>query len=103
MSKGYFALWIIGIVVFIFDIGIVASLLRKGDERKHMIILKSGCFSFIVVIISLTLKCLTFLLGPILNIQFDNYTNHSDDFFSLTFAVVTFLFAVRYNRNKMGD
>ena len=50
---------------------------------------KSGCFSLSLLLFSLTLKCLTFLLGPILNIQFDNYTNHSDDFFT-NIAVVTF-------------
>ena len=33
MNKGYFALWIIDCSIY-FDIGIVASLLRKGDEEN---------------------------------------------------------------------
>lgn len=103
MNQGYLALWVIGFILLLIDLGSIISLLRKGDERRQLIVWKSSMFSFGIIVTVLLLNCLTTLLQPLLKLPEATYTNHSSSFSLLTMAAFTYFLALLYNKKKLGD
>lgn len=102
MNKGYLALWILGFILLILDLGIVVSLLKKGDERRQLIVWKSSTSTFSILVGVLVLDCVSKLITTALNLSFDNYDNNSSPFSLLTVTAIVFFISLRYNKKKLG-
>jgi len=103
MKKGYLALWILGLILLILDLGIVVSLLKKGDERRQMIIWKSSSFTFGIVIGVLIIECISKLVSSVFNLTTTTINNGSTPFSFLTIIAIVYFISLKYNQKKLGD
>lgn len=102
MNKGWFALWILGLVLLIIDLIIVIPLIKKGDERRQLIIWKSSTSTFATLLCIIVLDCVTTLITTAFNLSFNNYDNGSSPFSLLTVISFIFFLSLRYNKKKLG-
>lgn len=103
MNKGYLALWILGFILLLLDLGIIISLFKKGDERRQMIIWKSSTFTFGIVIGVLIIECISKLVVSAFNFTTTTFDNGSNPFSFLTIIAIVYFISLKYNQKKLGD
>lgn len=103
MNKGYLALWILGFILLILDLGIVVSLLKKGDEKRQMIIWKSSTYTFGVVVGVLMIESISKLISAACNFTSSVFNDNSTPFSLLTIISIIYFLSLKYNQKKFGD
>lgn len=103
MNKGYIALWILGFIVLIVDLSLVISILKKGDERRQLIVWKSSTYAFSIMVGVLMLDCISKLIIPIFNLSNSDFDNGSSPFSLLTITAIIYFISLKYNQKKLGN
>lgn len=103
MNKGYIALWILGAILLVLNVLAVVSLLKKGDERRQLIVWKSSTYTFSIAIGILILDCIANLVTPLLNLPTTAFDNGSSPFTMLTVLSIIYFISLKLNKKKYGD
>jgi len=103
MNKGYLALWILGFILLVMDFCLVISILKKGDERRQLIVWKSSTYTFSVLVGVLVLDCISKLMTPIFNLPTASNGNGSSPFSLLTITAITYFISLKYHQKKFGN
>lgn len=103
MNKGYIALWILSSIVLVIDLGMVISILKKGDERRQIIIWKSSTYTFITVIVTLFMDSIIKLIAAVFNLTTNVFNSHTSSLSILTTTTIIYFITLKYNSKKLGD
>lgn len=103
MNKGYVALWILGFILLVMDLSIVVSVLKKGDERRQMIVWKSSTYTFSVLIGMLIIECVTKLVVTGFDLASNDFNSNTSPFSLLTILALIYFISLKYNKKKYGD
>lgn len=103
MNKGYLALWILGFILLVLDLGVVVSIFKKGDERRQMIVWKASTYAFSVMVGVLILECISKIAVSALDLSNSVLNDGISPFSLLTITAIVYFISLKYNQKKLGD
>ena len=88
-----FGIFLLALVAL--DILMIVSMLRTGDERRQLIVLKASAFTLLVIVFTLVIDIIVSIVKAEAMLV--------DSFVKLSVTAMVYLLALLYNKRKYGN